>query len=122
MGLPASQYRAYITSPAWEARKAWWRSLTRDDRRRCRACHAPPPYDLHHRTYRRLGSERRRDLVPLCRRHHDALGVLQRSRGWTVERTTTVFLVAAAICRAARKGLVAVVVVSTLTLAVILVR
>lgn len=53
------------------------------------------PYDLHHRTYVRLGCERLRDLVPLCRRHHEALHAYQRARHMTVERGSRWYLWAA---------------------------
>lgn len=115
MGLPASAYRDYIASPAWEMRKTWWRSHRSPRQRRCRACHAPRT-DLHHRTYVRLGCERLRDLVPLCRRHHEALHGLQRRYDYSVERATRLFLVGAAL----REGLVAILVVVVVTLVVVI--
>lgn len=89
-GLPPSAYREYMRSPAWAATKAKWRDL-RPRRRRCEVC-GDRHYDLHHRTYVRLGRERLRDLVPLCQRHHDAVHRLQDRMRWGVERATTVYL------------------------------
>lgn len=75
--LPATEYRRYMESEEWEATKAWWRRHRGPKRRRCQVCH-DRHYDLHHRTYDRLGDERLRDLVPLCRRHHQAVHRLER--------------------------------------------
>lgn len=67
--LPSSEYDRYMASPEWAATKAWWRSHRGSWRRRCRVCRRRH-YDLHHRTYTRLGCEHLRDMVPLCHHHH----------------------------------------------------
>lgn len=71
--LPASRYQEYICSDDWVATKTWWRSHHSSARRRCRCC-GDRHYQLHHRTYVRLGMERLHDLVPLCKHHHDGVG------------------------------------------------
>lgn len=110
--LPPSAYKDYIASDAWKRRKQWWRDHRRSPRRRrCRVCHARH-YALHHRTYRRLGHERLRDLVPLCHRHHEALHAYQRARLLTVEQATRTFLVIAGLRRAGLYVLGAVVLVA----------
>lgn len=115
-GLAPSQYQEYMRSPAWERRKAWWRSLNQSQRRRrCRAC-GERRYDLHHRTYVRLGCERVRDLVPLCHRHHEALHDLQRRFGWSVEKASRRFLLASYARQAGVFAAVAAVGVSLLLL------
>lgn len=91
-GLPPSAYRDYIASPAWALKREQWKAHRSSSRRRCRAC-GSTHYQLHHRTYVRLGCERYRDLVPLCARHHTALGRLQARTGWSVETTTRAYLV-----------------------------
>jgi hypothetical protein len=46
----------------------------------CAVC-GTPRYQLHHRTYERLGAERLSDLLPLCSTHHEAL-----HRAWTTHQ------------------------------------
>jgi hypothetical protein len=58
-------------------RSQLWRDKRREYRRsdypqRCLVC-SSREFDLHHRSYARLGEEELFDLVPLCRRHHDKL-------------------------------------------------
>jgi 5-methylcytosine-specific restriction endonuclease McrA len=65
-----SGYAEYIQSEAWqEVRRRFWASRLPKD---CYCCgRKDGPKDLHHRTYKNLGSEYLRDLVPLCRDCHD---------------------------------------------------
>lgn len=59
-------------------RSDWWRELReRYDRdpqvpHRCVVC-GTPRYQLHHRSYERLGCEDTSDLIALCATHHEAL-------------------------------------------------
>lgn len=77
-GLPPSRwididYRAYIRSPAWRAlKKAFLRSHMPKN---CIGCWKPyhSNFELHHRTYVRLGLERLTDLCLLCRICHQAV-------------------------------------------------
>ncbi len=73
-------YAAWMASAGWAQRRAAW--LAEWDRRHpgrppvCAACGGPwDPRrgDLHHRDYRRLGTETFTDLVPLHRACHDQL-------------------------------------------------
>lgn len=104
-GLPPSAYHHYIASSAWAAQKERWRRR-HSHQRRCAAC-GDRRYDLHHRSYVRLGRERmgagpwRGDLVPLCHRHHSALHRWQDRMGWTVQRASGLYLVGAG----ARRGI-----------------
>jgi hypothetical protein len=97
-GLPPASYKSYMASEEWVLCREWWRRNTPAAARRCRMC-GDRHYDLHHRTYRRLGCERLRDLVPLCHRHHQALHRIQRHLHWSVERASRVYLVAAGTLR-----------------------
>lgn len=65
-----ASYAAYLRSDAWAATKARYRASRMPQT--CRICDSTP-VDLHHRSYRRLGAEYLRDLVPLCRAHHNDL-------------------------------------------------
>ena len=65
------EHRRYMRSPEWQARRlraiiaAGWR---------CEDCGRPSfderRYQVHHRTYERLGCERPEDLAAKCRRCH----------------------------------------------------
>ncbi len=60
----------YRRSELWRETKRRYRSS--DYPQRCLIC-GSRDFDLHHRSYSRLGDEELFDLVPLCRRHHDQL-------------------------------------------------
>ena len=63
--------RAYLRSQWWlEVRQAYERHPMAPH---CCAVCATPRYELHHRTYERLGAEHVSDLVALCRTHHEGL-------------------------------------------------
>lgn len=70
-GIP---YRDYIKSPEWADVKARYQKSRLP--KKCMAC-GSKNYDLHHRTYKRLGKEWLTDLVPLCREHHDQTHALK---------------------------------------------
>jgi hypothetical protein len=75
----------YRKSEQWRETKR--RYLTSDYPQRCLVCNSSD-FDLHHRSYARLGAEQLFDLVPLCRRHHDELHVLlDRNRELCVQDT-----------------------------------
>jgi len=74
------QYRAYIRSDAWQARRmvalaaAGWR---------CQRCGARNDLEVHHRSYTHFGCERAEELEVLCAAHHraaDAQRVAQNGR------------------------------------------
>ncbi len=66
----------YMSGSLWnEVRIAWrlWFRQTFDQSPRCLVCGAFQ-YDLHHAVANhRFGDERRNDLIPLCRYHHELL-------------------------------------------------
>jgi len=67
--IPKWDYKEYITSAAWEAKKKKYRESKLPQT--CLVCNSKK-VDLHHRTYKRLGNEWLNYLVPLCREHHQA--------------------------------------------------
>ena len=71
-------YADYIRSPEWSAtRSRFLRSRLFTGR--CVVCgRRAPTFDVHHKTYRRLGHERLTDLQALCRRCHDRVHVVAR--------------------------------------------
>ena len=72
-GKPAwwysEEYRAYLASDEWKARRL--RAITLAGGC-CQGCGAAPSdgLDVHHRTYERLGDERDDDLLVVCRPCH----------------------------------------------------
>jgi len=61
-------YTVYLRSPLWRVRRRLW---IRNARGRCQRCgRRRRPLTIHHRTYRRLGRERRADIEVLCRPCH----------------------------------------------------
>jgi hypothetical protein len=62
-------YGVYLRSPIWRSRRWWWYVRSR---RRCERCgrrialHGRGTVTVHHRTYARLGHERRSDVELLC--------------------------------------------------------
>ena len=82
-------YCDYMSSPQWFAlRERWAKDWTTRHciEPCCLICGVPwllERGDLHHRSYSRLGHERSRDLIPLCRICHMALHrVLEFDRSW----------------------------------------
>jgi hypothetical protein len=61
-------YRDYLQSPEWQARR---RQAIYRAGRRCQLCNASNVVlDTHHRTYERIGREYDTDLIVLCRNCH----------------------------------------------------
>lgn len=63
-----SDYSAYMQSEDWRERRREWYS---GGWYRCVCCWRHGRLELHHVTYRRLGRELDKDLLPLCRGCHD---------------------------------------------------
>ncbi len=70
-----ARYGAYLQSPEWQARKR--AKLSAADYT-CEECGYPfvphrtaRQFEVHHKTYERLGNERREDLVVLCSDCHE---------------------------------------------------
>ena len=65
-------YVVYLHSPLWRLRRRIW--IVRAGGR-CQRCGSRRRLTIHHRTYQRLGHERRADVTVLCwhchRRHHN---------------------------------------------------
>jgi hypothetical protein len=77
-GLGFSNYQEYLASDHWadvRVRYAKSRML-----KRCYVCDASQ-YQLHHRTYKRLGHEWLTDFIPLCRDCHTAVHEFEREQG-----------------------------------------
>jgi hypothetical protein len=71
--LGYDNYMAYLLSPEWASvRERYRTSESNKLPQKCVVC-SDSHFDLHHRTYKRLGAELLSDLVPLCRLHHEEL-------------------------------------------------
>lgn len=83
-GMGFRSYSEYLKSNHWyELRRRWVESG-----RPCRCCVCLcVNYQLHHRTYARIGCESLNDMVPLCRRHHGQLHELLAAAGKGIEST-----------------------------------
>lgn len=68
-------YKTYIRSPEWAAKRDEFLAWDNLRSRRCCVCKAPraPGFHVHHLTYNRLGAERLKDLTLVCPEHHDAI-------------------------------------------------
>lgn len=67
-------YVLYLRSPIWRLRRRLWILQAGG---RCEQCRSRRRLTIHHRSYQRLGHERRADVTVLCwdchRRQHHAL-------------------------------------------------
>lgn len=75
-------YAAYLRSNHWERVRRDWRISGRP--KRCEVC-GDREYQLHHRTYERLGAELLSDLQALCERCHSLHHQLEREGHETID-------------------------------------
>lgn len=62
-------YKEYLKTDHWRGvKERYYKSKLPQ---KCYVC-GSKKFDLHHKTYDRIGTEHLRDLVPLCRKHHAA--------------------------------------------------
>jgi hypothetical protein len=69
VGSEPDWYREYLKTDHWKQIKEKY--YNSDMPQECTIC-GDTVFDLHHRTYDRIGAENLNDLVPLCRSHHKA--------------------------------------------------
>ncbi len=62
--------KLYLLSPQWKEKR---NIILKRDKHQCTVCHAEKQLEIHHITYKRLGSEYDRDLITLCRACHQAV-------------------------------------------------
>lgn len=82
--LGFQSYSGYLAGQHWQDFKHAYRVSTRPQL--CAVC-ASPSIELHHHTYERLGAEWLKDVIPLCRDHHEAVHVWLREKSLPVEAT-----------------------------------
>ena len=94
MARRSARYVNYMRSATWASRK---RAYYARHGRRCRACGTTRNIELHHLSYRHLCHEPDRDLMALCKRHHDwtgwahGAGFSNRTAAYMVVIATRVF-------------------------------
>lgn len=89
----SADYRSYMASDEWRAKKLAFYSSPATPKR-CQGCDSKRSLDLHHLTYARFKRERFTDLIPVCRRCHDAIHEEFSSRGGgLVARTASILSV-----------------------------
>lgn len=106
--LGFSSYEEYLESEWWKTfRKKFFRS--RVTKKYCLVCAGDGEYnytvELHHLTYDRLGAERLKDVIPLCREHHEQVHeILKREYNNDISCTERVVYSASQKVRRRRKG------------------
>jgi hypothetical protein len=84
--LGFSSYADYLRSEHWLEVKAAYRRNPNFPKT-CLICQEPL-FQLHHRTYRRIGREKLTDLIPLCQVHHLEVHQASTARNislWNIE-------------------------------------
>ena len=61
-----SNYQAYINSEHWQTKR-------KTVEQKCFVCGDTIRLDIHHKSYKRLGNEKKKDLIALCRTCHTAV-------------------------------------------------
>lgn len=81
-------YKDYIRSDAWRSVKK--RYLQSKNPKEYYGCLAPYEwfFHFHHRTYKNLGNENLRDIIPVCPRCHELIHETEENRKWNVWRAT----------------------------------
>jgi hypothetical protein len=82
--LGFSSYRCYLESDHWRALRVAYMAAGLPCR--CLAC-LSPRFQLHHRTYTRLGREQLGDLIPLCGECHTKVHEYERAHRTTIQAT-----------------------------------
>jgi len=89
--LGFARYADYLQSPHWRVVKVTWQPRRRSSKGQpvCEFCASAGLLELHHRTYRNLGNERRSDLVLLCRDCHETVHIVHaKSKSRSLIRAT----------------------------------
>jgi hypothetical protein len=87
-------YVVYLRSPLWRLRRRIWIIRALD---RCEQCRRRRRLTIHHRTYQRLGHERRADIAVLCwschqSQHPSRAPASTRGPWWPIARVPRAWL------------------------------
>lgn len=61
-------YKEYLDSYLWQSKKEW---MFENSNKECERCSSKHSLQIHHLTYKRLGNEKRSDLIFLCKECHE---------------------------------------------------
>lgn len=76
-------YRHYINSDLWKIKKIIIRNgADGSKQRRCKVCKEWCYTQVHHRTYNRLGNEKKKDLIEVCSNCHNEIHNLEKKGMW----------------------------------------
>ena len=84
---PGKKYLEYMDSREWiEKKQEYWDS----EGYSCKVpgCEVESRLEVHHWTYSRLGNEDIRDLVGVCKRHHQEIHQVRDEKGLTLRAAT----------------------------------
>lgn len=83
------KYREYITSKAWQRKKAWY--WAKVGKRACQICGNRQGLHVHHMRYDHLGNEWFTDLLGVCYACHDGIHELHRKTGGSLYVATMIY-------------------------------
>lgn len=63
-------YKEYLKTENWQKKR---RKVFALHSKRCAVCRKKKATNVHHKSYKRLGDETKRDLIPLCQFHHNEI-------------------------------------------------
>ena len=85
--LLGKSYKDFLKSSHWKKVKA--KALRRKKYSKCQFCGSEENIDLHHRTYKWIDTKHElRDIIPLCRKHHEEVHDLAKSKKISVRIAT----------------------------------
>lgn len=79
------KHREYIDSDVWKARRMLYFET---HSKKCSLCSSACEIDLHHINYSHLGKERDKDLLAICRTHHNMIHSYQKQHKCSVKEAT----------------------------------
>lgn len=89
-GMGFASYREYLASAHWaDVRRRFWASKLP---KHCSGCQSTVGLVLHHRTYKRIGTERLTDLILVCRDCHRDIHKFETENRTGLWGTTNVVL------------------------------
>jgi hypothetical protein len=72
-------YKEYLQSELWRQKKAEFFEVRP---RKCWVCSSQDQFEVHHKTYERVTSERLDDLIGLCGKCHDKVHTVCKEKPW----------------------------------------
>lgn len=83
--MTKEEYTEYLKTPRWRL----FSSGLIERVRKCQKCSFPYELNVHHKTYERLGNERREDVIVLCRSCHSREHFMEYLDGFMLPENST---------------------------------